>query len=178
MNLKGKKSEANVKAAFAGESQARNKYTYYAEKARAEGLDETADLFLKMADNEKEHAKIWFKIMNGINDTDENVQDAANGENGEWQSMYPSFAKEAREEGLEMLAQMFEKVAGIEKTHEERFLKEFIKLKNSDENDSELTERTVYRCAFCGYIHEIDGKAPPAVCPLCEAIGAFEKVVI
>lgn len=181
MNLKGTQSEKNIRTAFAGESMARNKYTYYAAKAQEEGLEDTAELFLKMSDNEKEHAKIWFKIMNGMGDTDENLQDAAKGENGEWQTMYPEFAKTAREEGLEMLAQMFEKVAGIEKTHEERFLKEYIKLSKTGAAEAEAHEhapRAVYRCAFCGFIHDVNGQEPPAACPLCDAIGAFEKIMV
>lgn len=177
MQIKGTKSEQNILAAFAGESQARNKYTYFAERARAEGHSDTAELFDKMAENEKEHAKIWFKLLSGVGGTTENVQNAAAGENGEWQDMYPRFAKEAREEGLEMLAKMFEQVAGIEKTHEERFLKEYARLADKS-GTAKIETRLVFRCMFCGYIHEVDGNEPPAVCPLCQAIGAFEMAEV
>ena len=113
MNLKGTKTEANLMAAFAGESQARNKYTYYASKARKEGYNQIAELFLATADNEKEHAKLWFKLLGGINDTMQNLEDAAAGENYEWTDMYATFAKEAREEGFDDIAAQFEGVANI-----------------------------------------------------------------
>ena len=124
MNLKGTKTEQNLMAAFAGESQARNKYTYYAEKAREQGLDQIADLFLETARNEQEHAKLWFKALHGdmIPETAENLKDAAAGENYEWTDMYAQFAKEAKEEGFNKLAFQFEAVGKIEKAHEERYL--------------------------------------------------------
>ena len=121
MNLKGTKTEANLMAAFAGESQARNKYTYYASKAKKEGYNQIAELFLATADNEKEHAKLWFKLLHGIGTTAENLEDAAAGENYEWTDMYATFAKEAREEGFIEIAEQFEGVAKIEKEHEERY---------------------------------------------------------
>ncbi len=121
--LKGSKTEANLAAAFAGESQARNKYTYYASKAKKEGYNQIADLFLETADNEKEHAKIWFKLLHdGVGTTAENLKDAAAGENYEWTSMYNTFAKEAQEEGFDQIAALFEAVGKIEKEHEERYL--------------------------------------------------------
>lgn len=178
MQLKGTKSEKNVMAAFEGESKARNKYTYFGAKAMAEGHIETAELFAKMADNEREHAKIWFKLLNEIGDTKENVQDAAAGESHEWRSMYPEFARVAREEGLDMLAAMFEKVAGIEQTHEERFLKEFIKLQSGKAVATPVQQKPVYRCEFCGYTQEYTGQEAPPVCPVCEAIGAFVRTML
>ena len=123
MELKGSKTETNLMAAFAGESQARNKYTYYASKARKEGYVQIANLFEETAANEKEHAKMWFKLIHGIGTTEENLKDAAAGENYEWTDMYATFAKEAREEGFDHIAELFEGVAAIEKEHEERYLK-------------------------------------------------------
>ena len=125
MELKGSRTEANLMAAFAGESQARNKYTYYASKARKDGYEQIADLFLETAENEREHAKIWFKLLHGgqIPSTEENLADAAAGENFEWTDMYAGFAKVAREEGFEHIAYLFDAVGAIEKSHEERYLK-------------------------------------------------------
>jgi rubrerythrin len=173
MNLKGTKSEANLMAAFAGESQARNKYTYYAGKARKDGYEQIADLFLETADNEKEHAKIWFKLLHdGIADTDVNLKDAAAGENYEWTSMYADFAKVAKEEGFDELALLFEGVAAIEKTHEERYLKLLANVENglvfSKEGD------TVWKCSNCGYIYI--GKVAPDVCPICSHPQSYFKV--
>lgn len=178
--LKGTKTEQNIKAAFAGESQARNKYTYYSSKAKEEGNEQTAELFDKMADNEREHAKIWYKILNGIGGTKENVQDAAQGESYEWRTMYPEFAQDAREEGFEMLASMFEKIAAIEQTHEERFLKEFVRLQSSGAPAAAqpVEKKPVYRCEFCGYTEPVEKGEPPVVCPVCEAIGAFVKTLM
>ena len=123
-NLKGTKTETNLKTAFAGESQARNKYTYYASKAKKEGFEQIANLFLETANNEKEHAKIWFKLLHdGMPDTVENLKDAADGENYEWTDMYAKFAKEAKEEGFDHIAYLFEEVGKIEKEHEERYRK-------------------------------------------------------
>ena len=122
MNLKGTKTEKNLQTAFAGESQARNKYTFYASQAKKEGFEQIAAIFTETANNEKEHAKMWFKLLNGgIGNTVENLKDAAAGENYEWTDMYASFAKEAREEGFEQIAVLFEKVGDIEKEHEERY---------------------------------------------------------
>ena len=121
--LKGTKTEANLWAAFAGESQARNKYTYYASKAKKDGYEQMAELFMETAEQEKEHAKIWFKLIHGINATMDNLKDAAQGENDEWTDMYPRMAKEAREEGFDEIADLFEGVAAIEKVHEEKYRK-------------------------------------------------------
>ena len=163
-NLKGTKTEANLMAAFAGESQARNKYTYYASKAKKEGYEQIAALFLETANNEKEHAKIWFKLLNdGIGDTAANLKDAAAGENYEWTDMYAKFAKEAKEEGFDKIAYLFEEVGKIEKEHEERYL---ALLKNVE--DGKVFEKAgvvIWNCANCGHIHV--GEKAPQVCPVC-----------
>ena len=165
MELKGSKTEANLLAAFAGESQARNKYTYYASKAKKEGYEQIAAIFEETAGNEKEHAKIWFKeLHNGsVPSTIENLKDAAAGENYEWTDMYATFAKEAKEEGFDRIAFLFEGVAKIEKAHEERYRK---LLKNIDEKlvfskDGEC----IWICRNCGHI--VVGKDAPEVCPIC-----------
>ncbi|MEA5083998.1 MAG: rubrerythrin family protein [Lachnospiraceae bacterium] len=168
--LKGTRTEANLMAAFAGESQARNKYTYYASKAKKEGYEQIAALFTETADNEKEHAKIWFKLLHdGIADTVTNLKDAASGENYEWTDMYAKMAKEAREEGFDHIAELFEGVAEIEKEHEERYLK---LLSNIEEGivfsrDGDM----VWKCANCGHIHI--GKEAPKVCPVCDHPRAY-----
>lgn len=172
MNIKGTKTEENVRKALFGESLARNKYTYYSQKAKQEGNEEIMHLFERMATNEMNHAKIWFKVLNEIKSTNENLKDAASGEYDEWTSMYPSFAKTAREEGLEQIAMMFEKVAEIEKDHERQFLLAFAK-NNKLKNETPKT-KTGYRCMFCGASFE-DRKD---VCPVCEAIGSFEECEI
>ena len=165
MELKGSRTEANLMAAFAGESQARNKYTYYASKAKKDGFEQIAEIFLETADNEKEHAKMWFKELHGgsVHGTYENLEDAANGENYEWTDMYAEFAKVAREEGFDRIAFLFEGVAKIEKAHEERYRK---LLKNIDEKlvfskDGEC----IWICRNCGHI--VVGKDAPEVCPIC-----------
>lgn len=175
MELKGSKTEKNLMAAFAGESQARNKYTYFASKARKEGYVQIANLFEETANNEKEHAKIWFKLLNGgeIKDTASNLEAAAGGENYEYTDMYPTFAKEAREEGFTQIATLFEMVAAIEKTHEERYL---ALLKNVKEGlvfsrDGEQ----VWRCSNCGHI--VIGKKAPAICPVCGHPQAYFELV-
>ncbi len=169
-NLKGTKTEANLLAAFAGESQARNKYTYYASKAKKEGYEQIANLFLETANNEKEHAKIWFKLLHdGIPDTAANLKDAAAGENYEWTDMYANFAKDAKEEGFNKIAYLFEAVAKIEKEHEERYL---ALLKNVD--TKQVFERTgivIWQCANCGHIHV--GEKAPLVCPVCDHPQAY-----
>ena len=164
MNLKGTRTEANLMAAFAGESQARNKYTYYASKAKKDGYEQISHLFLETADNEKEHAKLWFKLLHGgIADTMANLKDAAAGENYEWTDMYANFAKEAREEGFEQIANLFEGVAAIEKEHEERYL---ALLKNIEDGKVFVKDGVaVWKCANCGHIHV--GPAAPEVCPVC-----------
>lgn len=165
MDLKGSKTEANLLAAFAGESQARNKYTYFASKAKKEGYEQIAEIFLETAENEKEHAKMWFKLLNGgeIKSTYENLQSAAQGENYEWTDMYEKFAKNAKEEGFEHIAYLFEEVAKIEKEHEQRYNK----LLNNIDTD-EVFKKTgvrIWKCRNCGHIH-VDTQAPK-VCPVC-----------
>lgn len=178
-SIKGTQTEKNMRAAFAGESQARNKYSFYEEQARKEGCEDVAKIFERMGKNEMMHARIWYKILNeGIGETSSNLQDAARGENGEWRSMYPNFAKKAREEGLDEIADMFERVAAIEEDHERTFLKALISMSKKSEPAEEIRERVktfkqvpVYRCMFCGAVFEetLD------VCPVCEAIGSFER---
>ena len=170
MNLKGSKTEANLLAAFAGESQARNKYTYYASKAKKEGYEQIARIFLETADNEKEHAKIWFKLLHdGMPDTVANLKDAAAGENYEWTEMYAEFAKTAKEEGFDKIAYLFEAVGKIEKEHEERYN---ALLKNFETNHVFVKEgEQVWQCANCGHIHI--GKSAPEVCPVCDHPKAY-----
>jgi rubrerythrin len=173
MNLKGTKTEANLKEAFAGESQARNKYTYYASKAKKEGLNQIAAFFEETANNEKEHAKIWFKLLHdGIPSTDENLKDAAAGENYEWTDMYAEFAKIAKEEGFAKIAFLFEKVGEIEKEHEERYLKLLDNLK--EEKVFEREEKQAWKCGNCGYIHY--GETAPEVCPVCDHPKAYFEI--
>ena len=165
MELKGSKTEQNLMKAFAGESQARNKYTYFASKAKKEGYVQISALFEETANNEKEHAKIWFKLLNGgdVPTTVENLESAANGENYEWTEMYDEFAKTAREEGFDHIAYLFEGVGKIEKEHEERFKKLLASVKDelvfSSEGD------TIWICRNCGHVHI--GKKAPLVCPIC-----------
>ena len=165
MELKGSRTEANLMAAFAGESQARNKYTYYASKARKDGYEQIAAIFEETANNEKEHAKMWFKELHGgdIPTTAENLLDAAEGENYEWTDMYAEFAKVAHEEGFERIAFLFEGVAAIEKEHEERYRK---LLKNVEDKLVFSKEgEAIWICRNCG--HVVVGKGAPAVCPVC-----------
>ena len=173
MELKGSKTETNLLAAFAGESQARNKYTYYAQKARNDGYIQIASIFEETADNEKEHAKIWFGLLKGgIGDTLENLKDAANGENYEWTDMYDNFAKVAREEGFTRIALLFEGVAKIEKEHEERYRKLI-----SNVEDGLVFSRdgdTIWKCRNCGHI--VIGKKAPAVCPICNHPQSYFEV--
>ncbi len=163
--LKGTKTEANLMAAFAGESQARNKYTYYASAAKKEGYVQIGNLFEETANNEKEHAKIWFKLLHGgqVPGIVENLKDAAAGENYEWTDMYATFAKEAREEGFDSIAFLFDGVARIEKEHEERYLKLLANIENGMvfKRDNVV----VWKCANCGHIHV--GTTAPEVCPVC-----------
>ena len=163
MELKGSKTEKNLMTAFAGESQARNKYTYFASKAKKEGFEQISALFLKTADNEKEHAKMWFKELAGIGDTAENLLHAAEGENYEWTDMYKTFAEEAKAEGFDHIAYLFSEVAKIEKHHEERYLKLVANL------DEELVfargEEQIWICRNCGHI--VKGNAAPKMCPVC-----------
>ena len=174
MELKGTKTEKNLMAAFAGESQARNKYTYYASKAKKEGFVQIAKLFEETANNEKEHAKLWFKALHGgeIADTATNLADAAAGENYEWTDMYATFAKEAKEEGFTKLAFLFEEVAKIEKMHEERYRK---LLKNvQTQAVFAKTGIVMWECANCGHIHI--GEKAPEVCPVCAHPKAYFMV--
>lgn len=163
MELKGSRTEQNLIAAFAGESEARNKYTYYAAKARRDGYMQIANLFEETAANESEHAKLWFQLIHGIGTTAENLKDAAAGEHYEWTEMYATFAKEAREEGFTRIAALFEGVAKVEKEHEERYLKLLDNVEKglvfSKDGD------TVWICLNCGHIHI--GKTAPEVCPVC-----------
>ena len=161
--LKGSKTEQNLWAAFAGESQARNKYTYFASRAKKDGYVQISKLFEETANNEKEHAKIWFKLLNGIGSTEENLKAAAEGEAYEWTDMYPEFARVAREEGFDKIAELFEGVAKIEKAHEERYRKLLANIKNGLVFTSEGD--TIWECANCGHI--VVGKKAPEICPIC-----------
>lgn len=163
MELKGSRTEQNLLTAFAGESQARNKYDYFASKAKKEGYNEIGAIFAETAGNEKEHAKIWFKLLNGINSTEENLKAAAAGENYEWTDMYAGFAKTAREEGFTEIARLFEGVAKIEKEHEERYRKLLANIK--EEMVFEREKEVAWECLNCGHIHY--GKKAPEVCPVC-----------
>ena len=165
MELKGSKTEENLIKAFAGESGARNKYTYFASKAKKEGYEQIAAIFEETANNEKEHAKMWFKLLNGgeIKSTKENLKAAAEGENFEWTDMYKEFAKTAKEEGFDDIAFLFEEVAKIEKQHEERYLK---LLGNINDNlVFSKNEEVVWICRNCGHVYV--GKDAPKVCPVC-----------
>lgn len=174
MELKGSKTEKNLMEAFAGESQARNKYTYYASKAKKEGYEQIAELFLETADNEKEHAKLWFKLLhdNDVPSTVENLKDAASGENFEWTNMYERMAAEAREEGFDRIAFLFEGVAKIEKEHEERYLK----LLENVENGLVFSKdgERIWKCRNCGHI--VIGKSAPEVCPICSHPKAYFEI--
>lgn len=165
MELKGSRTEKNLQAAFAGESQARNKYTYFASKAKKEGYEQIAAIFLETAENEKEHAKMWFKYLEGgdIKSTEENLAAAAAGENFEWTDMYKEFARVAKEEGFDKIAYQFEAVGKIEKEHEERYLKLLEKVKGGKIFISE--DVVVWKCRNCGHIHI--GKVAPEICPVC-----------
>ena len=164
MDLKGSKTEKNLLKAFAGESQARNKYTYYAKVAKKEGYEQIAALFLETAENEKEHAKLHFKKLNGIGNTIQNLKDAAQGENYEWTEMYPTMAKEAREEGFDEIALMFDNIANVEKEHEKRYKRLLFNIENETTfvKESEI----FWKCRNCGFIYE--GAEAPKVCPVCK----------
>lgn len=172
-NLKGTRTEANLMAAFAGESEATNKYTYYAGKAKKDGYEQIASIFLETAANEREHAKLWFKLLHdGMPDTMSNLLDAAEGENYEWTAMYAGFAKEAREEGFDEIAFLFEGVAAIEKEHEARYRKLLENVKNglvfSKDGD------VIWQCSNCGHI--VIGKKAPEVCPVCAHPQAYFQI--
>ena len=173
MELKGSKTEQNLATAFAGESQARNKYTYFASKAKKDGYEQIAEIFTETANNEKEHAKLWYKILaGGIGTTEENLLSAAEGENYEWTEMYSQFAKEAREEGFNDIAFQFEAVAAIEKAHEERYRKLLANVKEglvfSRNGDM------IWECGNCGHIHF--GKKAPQICPVCKHPQGYFKI--
>jgi rubrerythrin len=172
--LKGSKTEANLQTAFAGESQARNKYTYYASRAEKDGYNQIAALFRETADNEKEHAKMWFKLLHGdtIPDTITNLKDAAAGEHYEWTDMYAGFAKTAEEEGFAQIASLFKLVAAIEKHHEERYLKLLSNVEKGlvFSRDGDM----VWQCANCG--HLVIGKKAPEICPACKHPKAYFQI--
>ena len=174
MELKGSKTEQNLMTAFAGESQARNKYTFFASQAKKDGYEQIAAIFQETADNEKEHAKLWFKLLNGgaIGSTEENLKAAAAGENYEWTDMYAEFAKTAKEEGFARIAYLFEEVGKIEKEHEERYLK---LLENVKEGKVfEAGEVKIWKCRNCGHI--VVGTSAPEVCPVCNHPKAFFEI--
>lgn len=172
--LKGTRTEANLMAAFAGESQARNKYTYYASKAKKEGYVQIAKIFEETANNEKEHAKIWFKLLHDgdVPNTATNLLDAAEGENYEWTDMYAGFAKEAKEEGFDTIAYLFEAVAKIEKEHEERYRKLLANVENGlvFSRDGDM----IWQCSNCGHI--VVGKKAPELCPVCKHPKAYFEI--
>ena len=173
-NIKGTKTEKNLMEAFAGESQARNKYTFFASQAKKDGYEQIAAIFQETADNEKEHAKLWFKLLNGgaIGSTEENLKAAAAGENYEWTDMYAEFAKTAKEEGFARIAYLFEEVGKIEKEHEERYLK---LLENVKEGKVfEAGEVKIWKCRNCGHI--VVGTSAPEVCPVCNHPKAFFEI--
>lgn len=187
MDIKGTSTEKNLMAAFQGESMARNKYLFFAERAREENHNEIAELFESLATNEGMHGKLLYQKLKGVDTTSKNLQTAANGEYGEWHSMYPKFAEEARKEGFEDIAKLFENIAKIEKDHEYRFMKALMTLMSGSNNKytskteidktEEVKKTTIvsgYRCMFCGAVFE----ERPDVCPVCEAIGSFEETKI
>ena len=172
MELKGSKTEKNLMTAFAGESQARNKYTYFASVAKKEGYEQISALFTKTAENEKEHAKLWFKALGELGNTAQNLLHAAEGENYEWTDMYATFAKEAEEEGFVQLAAQFRAVAAIEKAHEERYR---ALLKNVEmQAVFEKAGETMWECRNCG--HLVMGKKAPEICPVCAHPQSFFEV--
>ena len=174
MELKGSKTEQNLMTAFAGESQARNKYTFFASQAKKDGYEQIAAIFQETADNEKEHAKLWFKLLNGgaIGSTEENLKAAAAGENYEWTDMYAEFAKTAKEEGFTRIAYLFEEVGKIEKEHEERYKKLLENVK--DGKVFEAGEVKIWKCRNCGHI--VVGTSAPEVCPVCNHPKAFFEI--
>jgi len=173
MNLKGTKTEANLKAAFAGESQARNKYTYWASVAKKEGYEQISSIFIETADNEKEHAKRLFKFLKGINNTKTHLKEAAAGENYEYTDMYVEFEKVAREEGFGEIANVFREIGDVEEEHEKRFL---ALLKNIEEGKVFKREQEVkWKCRNCGYVHK--GKEAPELCPACAHPQAYYELL-
>ena len=174
MELKGSQTEKNLWAAFAGESQAHTKYLYYASQAQKDGYQQIANIFDETARNEKAHAKIWFKLVHGVGDTKENLADAAAGEHGEWTSMYPGFARVAREEGFDKIARLFEAVGKIEKEHDERYK---ILLSNVEESKVfRRDEKIIWQCLNCGDVCE--SPQAPAKCPVCEHPQSFFQQLV
>ena len=172
-DISGSKTENNLRAAFSGESQARNKYTYFASKARKDGYVQIAEIFEETAENEKEHAKIWYKLLNGgINDTKENLKNAASGENFEFTDMYATFAREARMEGFDETAELLEGVAKIEEEHEKRFLKLLDNIEKKVVFSKD--EETIWQCSNCGHI--CIGKEAPEICPVCAHPQSYFRV--
>ena len=173
MELKGSQTEKNLWAAFAGESQARNKYTYYASKAKKDGYVQISNIFTETANNEKEHAKIWFKLVEGIGDTPANLKAAAAGEHDEWTSMYPGFAETAKKEGFDKIAALFEAVAKIEKEHEERYK---LLLLNVDQDKVFMRdENVIWQCSNCGYV--CSSPEAPELCPVCAHPKAYFQMI-
>lgn len=173
MDLKGSKTEKNLLVAFAGEAQARNKYTYFASVARKEGYEQIAGIFLETAENEKEHAKVWAKLLGLIGDTRQNLEEAARGENYEWTSMYREFAETARKEGFGEIAKTMEEIAKVEAAHEARYRQLLARLEEG--TVFKRTEPIKWRCRNCGYIHT--GTEPPEVCPACSHPRSFYEPV-
>lgn len=173
--LKGTKTEQNLMSAFAGESQARSKYDFYASVAKKEGYEQISDIFSLTANNEKEHAKIWFKLLEGISNTAANLKMAAAGENGEWTYMYPEFAKVAHEEGFESIAKLFEMVANIEKEHEERYKALLAQVESQDV--FKKAQPVTWICRNCGHIHTNSATAPN-VCPVCAHPQAYFEPLV
>jgi rubrerythrin len=174
MELKGSRTEKNLQEAFAGESQARNKYTYYASAAKKEGFEQISGIFLETAENEKEHAKLWLKALGELGDTRTNLTAAANGENFENTSMYPEFAKVAKEEGFEELARLFTLTAEVEKVHEQRYRR---LLRHLEEGTIfKRSDRKLWKCRNCGYIYE--GNEAPEICPLCKHPQAYYEIEV
>ncbi len=171
--IKGSKTESNLMAAFIGESQARNKYTYFASKAKQEGYEQIGAIFEETANNEKEHAEIWLKLLGGINDTTKNLEDAIKGETYEHENMYPEYARVAKEEGFIDIARKFEMVAKIEETHARRY-KKFLEDLINDEVFHKKTELTVWKCRNCGHI--VVSKNAPVICPVCSHSQAYFEV--
>ncbi len=174
MDLKGTKTEKNLMEAFAGESQARNKYTYYASKAKKDGFEQMAAIFQETADNEKEHAKLWFKLFHGVGDTYANLLDAAAGEHGEWTDMYVRMADEADAEGFHDIAEQMRGVAAIEKLHEERYLRLAALIKEGKVFESADGSVVAWKCRNCGHVHF--GTKAPELCPVCAHPQAYFEI--
>ena len=173
MELKGSQTEKNLWAAFAGESQARNKYTYYASKAKKDGYVQISNIFTETANNEKEHAKIWFKLVEGIGETTANLKAAAAGEHDEWTSMYPGFAETAKKEGFDKIASLFEAVSKIEKEHEERY--QLLLLNVEQDKVFKRDEKVIWQCSNCGYV--CSSPEAPELCPVCSHPKAYSQMI-